>query len=193
VKWDSFRPNFFIMFPPGLLDFAAGSYMTSARYAPKGGSGLTALVRHFPSVSIFNVGDLLAQVRAVIDKAATAVQSVFAFTLLAGVTVLLAAVQASRDERRYETAILRALGAGRGMLLGSTLAEFAGLGLLAGILAATVAAFGGLMLARELELRYRFDALMWLIGVASTVTIMAVSGWLAVRPVLNQEPRSVLN
>jgi putative ABC transport system permease protein len=102
-------------------------------------------------------------------------------------------VQASRDERRYETAILRALGAGRGMLLGSTLAEFAGLGLLAGILAATVAAFGGLMLARELELRYRFDALMWLIGVASTVTIMAVSGWLAVRPVLNQEPRSVLN
>jgi putative ABC transport system permease protein len=193
VKWDSFRPNFFIVFPPGLLDFAAGSYMTSARYEPQGGGGLTALVRRFPSVSIFNVGDLLAQVRAVIDKAATAVQSVFAFTLLAGVTVLLAAVQASRDERRYETAILRALGAGRRMLLGSTLAEFAGLGLLAGLLAATVAAFGGLLLARELELRYRFDALMWLTGVASTVGIMAVSGWLAVRPVLDREPRSVLN
>ena len=62
-------------------------------------------------MSIFNVGDLLAQVRAVIDKAATAVQSVFAFTLLAGLTVLLAAVQASRDERRYETAMLE--GAGR--------------------------------------------------------------------------------
>ena len=178
VKWDSFRPNFFIVFPPGLLDFAAGSYMTSARYEPTGGNGLTALVRRFPSVSIFNVGDLLAQVRAVIDKAATAVQSVFAFTLLAGVTVLLAAVQASRDERRYETAILRALGAGRGMLLGSTLAEFAALGLLAGLLAATVAAFGGLLLARELELRYRFDALMWLTGVASTVLIMeSAAGW----------------
>ncbi|HEV7431833.1 MAG TPA: FtsX-like permease family protein [Steroidobacteraceae bacterium] len=193
VKWDSFKPNFFIVFPPGLLDFAAGSYMTSARYEPAGGQALTALVRRFPSVSIFNVGDLLAQVRAVIDKAATAVQSVFAFTLLAGVTVLLAAVQASRDERRYETAILRALGASRGMLLRSTLAEFAGLGSLAGVLAATVAAFGGLLLARELELRYRFDALMWLTGVASTVLIMAVSGWLAVRPVLDSEPRSVLN
>ena len=192
VKWDSFRPNFFIVFPPGLLDFAAGSYMTSARYEPKGGNELTALVHRFPSVSIFNVGDLLAQVRAVIDKAAIAVQSVFAFTLLAGVTVLLAAVQASRDERSYEAAILRALGAGRGMLLGSTLAEFAALGLLAGLLAATVAAFGGLFLARELDLRYRFDALMWLTGVASTVVIMGVSGWLAVRPVLNHEPRSVL-
>lgn len=193
VRWDSFRPNFFIVFPPGLLDFAAGSYMTSARYDPSGSTGLTALVRQFPSVSIFNVGDLLAQVRAVIDKAATAVQSVFAFTLLAGVTVLLAAVQASRDERRYETAILRALGAGRGLLLRSTLAEFVGLGLLAGLLAATGAALGGLLLARQLELRYRFDALMWLAGVAGTVLIMAVSGWLAVRPVLNREPRSVLN
>ena len=193
VRWDSFRPNFFIVFPPGLLDFAAGSYMTSARYEPAGGNGLTALVRRFPSVSIFNVGDLLAQVRSVIDKAATAVQSVFAFTLLAGITVLLAAVQASRDERRYETAILRALGAGRGMLVRSTLAEFAGLGLLAGLLAASGAALGGLLLARQLDLHYRFDALMWLAGVASTVLIMAVSGWLAVRPVLDQEPRAVLN
>ena len=83
-------------------------------------------------------------------------------TLLAGITVLLAAVQASRDERRYEAAILRALGAGRGLLLGSALAEFGGLGLLAGLLAATVAAFGGLLLARALELHYRFDALTWL-------------------------------
>ncbi len=193
VKWDSFRPNFFIVFPPGFLDFAAGSYMTSARYEPASGAGLTTLVRRFPSVSIFNVGDLLAQVRSVIDKAATAVQSVFAFTLLAGITVLLAAVQASRDERRYEAAILRALGAGRGMLLGSALAEFAGLGLLAGLLAATVAAFGGLLLAQALELRYRFNAMMWLAGVAGTILIMAISGWLAVRPVLNREPRSVLN
>ena len=78
-------------------------------------------------------------------------------------------------------------------MLGSALAEFAGLGLLAGLLAATVAAFGGLLLARALELHYRFDALMWLAGVAGTIVIMGVTGWLAVRPVLKREPRSVLN
>ncbi|MGH8253100.1 MAG: ABC transporter permease [Steroidobacteraceae bacterium] len=193
VKWDSFRPNFFIMFPPGLLDGTAGSYLTSAAYEPRSAGALTELVRRFPSVSIFNVGDLLAQVRSVIDKAVTAVQSVFAFTLLAGLTVLLAAVQASRDERRYETAIMRVLGASRSLLMRSALAEFAALGLLAGVLAASGAALGGWLLARQLELHYRASLTLWVLGVLSTMLIVAASGLLAVRPALNQPPRSVLN
>ena len=193
VKWDSFRPNFFIMFPPGLLDGAAGSYLTSASYEPRSAGALTELVRRFPSVSLFNVGDLLAQVRSVIDKAVTAVQSVFAFTVLAGLTVLLAAVQASRDERRYETAIMRVLGASRSLLTRSALAEFAALGLLAGVLAASGAALGGWLLARQLELHYRSSIALWIAGVLGTTLIVAASGWLATRPALNQPPRSVLN
>ena len=193
VKWDSFRPNFFIMFPPGLLEGAAGSYMTSAAYEPRTAGALTALVHRFPSVSIFNIGDLLTQVRSVIDKAVTAVQSVFLFTLLAGLTVLSAAVQASRDERRYETAILRVLGAGRGMLLRGALAEFAALGLLAGTLAASGAALGGWLLARQLDLHYRFDGSVWAAGVLGTMLIVTFSGWLAARPALSQPPRAILN
>ncbi len=38
-------------------------------YEPHGPGALAGLVRHFPSVSIFDIGDLLAQVRAVMDKA----------------------------------------------------------------------------------------------------------------------------
>jgi putative ABC transport system permease protein len=150
-------------------------------------------VHRFPSVSIFNIGDLLAQVRSVIDKSVIAVQSVFAFTLLAGLTVLLAAVQASGDERRYETAIMRVLGAGRGMLVRGALAEFAALGLVAGLLAASGAALGGLLLARQLDLHYRFNGLVWSAGVLGTMTLVALSGWLATRPALNQSPRTILN
>ena len=193
VKWDSFRPNFFVVFPPGLLEGAAGTYMTSARYEPRSAGDLSALVQRFPSVSIFNIGDLLNQVRAVIDKAVIAVQSVFLFTVLAGLTVLLAAVQTSRDERRYETAILRVLGASRGMLVRSALAEFAALGCLAGLLAASGAALCGYTVARQLDLNYRFNAWIWLVGVLGTVVVVSVSGYLATRPVLNQSPRSVLN
>ncbi|HEY3730115.1 MAG TPA: FtsX-like permease family protein [Steroidobacteraceae bacterium] len=191
VKWDSFRPNFFVMFPPGLLEASAGTYMTSAFLQPSGGA-MASLVHRFPGVSIFNVGDLLAQIRAVVDKAVTAVQTVFLFTLLAGLTLLLAAVQASREERLYETAVLRVLGARHGMILQSVLAEFALLGAVAGLLAATGAALGGAWLAHTLDLKYRFNAGLWGIGVSGAVLVVGLAGWLSTRSVVRVAPRTVL-
>ncbi|MCC7461651.1 MAG: ABC transporter permease [Gammaproteobacteria bacterium] len=192
VRWDSFRPNFFLVFPPGLLEGAAGTWMTSARFEPRTPGALAALVRAHPSVSVFNVGDLLAQVRAVVDKAAIAVQSVFLFTLAAGLTVLLAAVQASRDERRYEMTILRVLGAPRALLVRSLVIEFGALGLLAGVLAAAGAGVGGFLLARLLGLGYHYDPLLAALGVAGTVVLVATGGWLATRSVLERPPAGLL-
>lgn len=192
VRWDSFRPNFFLVFPPGLLEGAAGTWMTSARFEPRTPAALADLVRAHPSVSVFNVGDLLAQVRAVVDKAALAVQSVFLFTLAAGLTVLLAAVQASRDERRYEMTILRVLGAGRALLLRSLLIEFGTLGLLAGLLAAAGAGLGGFLLARTLGLGYHYDPLLAVAGIAGTVLLVVTGGWLATRSVLERPPAGLL-
>ena len=74
------------------------------------------------------------------DRAALAVQYVFLFTLAAGVMVLLAAIQATRDERMFESAVLRTLGARRSVVLQGVAAEFTALGLLAGTLAAVGAA-----------------------------------------------------
>ena len=191
VKWDSFKPNFFIEFPPGLLDAAAGTYMTSAFLQPTSGA-MARLVHRFPGVSIFNVGDLLAQVRAVIGKAVTAVQSVFLFTLLAGLTVLFAAVQASSEERRYEIAILRVLGAGRSMIFASVLSEFSLMGAMAGLMAATGASLGGAWLAHALELNYRFNATLWVVGVLASVVILGAAGAISTRSMVRTPPRTVL-
>jgi len=193
VKWDSFQPNFFIVFAPGLLDAAAGTYLTSAYFHPRQGRVLAELAHRFPSVSIFNVDDLLAQVRSLVDKAILAVQSVFAFTLFAGLTVLLAAVQASRDERRFESAMLRTLGAGRGTVLQSVLAEFTTLGALAGLLAALGAFLAGAFVAaRVLQVPYGFDPAVFAVGVAGGAALVAASGWLATRSVVRQPPLTTL-
>ena len=34
VKWDSFQPNFFVVFAPGVLEKTAGTYITSANLKP---------------------------------------------------------------------------------------------------------------------------------------------------------------
>jgi putative ABC transport system permease protein len=193
VKWDSFAPNFFIVFNPGLLDDTAGTYMTSAYFDPNAARPLAALVHRFPSVSIFDMDDLLSRVRSVIDQAALAVQSVFAFTLFAGLTVLLAAVQSTRDERRYESAMLRTLGASRRTVRNGVLAEFITLGVLSGGLAALGATVAGYLLAtRVLELHYGFEVWVWLAGLAGGAVLVAGSGWLATRSVVNQPPMQTL-
>ena len=193
VKWDSFRPNFFLVFAPGLLDKVAGTYLTSAYLAPGAAGSLAGLARKFPSVSIFDIDDLLADVRSVLDKAVLAVQSVFAFTLLAGLTVLLAAVQSSRDERRYESAMLRTLGATRRTVLTGVLAEFAALGVLSGIIAAAGASVAAYFLTtRILDLRYIFSFWACVVGLAGGGLIVVASGWLATRSVVRQPPLASL-
>jgi putative ABC transport system permease protein len=193
VQWDSLQPNFFLMFAPGLLDGAAGTWMASAVYRPQDPARVAEIVRRFPGVSIFDVDQLINQVRSIIDKAVVAVQSVFLFTLLAGVVVLLAAVQATRDERRYESAMLRTLGASRRTVLAGVLLEFALLGLVAGVIAAGAAATGGLLIATQmLEIPYRIDPVLWLTGGFTGAVLVCIAGWLATRTALNPPPMQIL-
>ncbi len=189
VRWDSFRPNFFLVFPPGLLDGAAGTYMTSVYLTAAQRPALVDLVRQFPTVSVFDVDAILRQIRDIMDRASLAVQYVFLFTLAAGVVVLLAAVQSTRDERRYESAILRTLGASRATVLQGVAAEFSALGFLAGTLGAFGASAVGWIVARRLfSLQFTPDPKVWVIGLVCGTILVGVSGTLATRRVVNTPP-----
>jgi putative ABC transport system permease protein len=189
IRWDSFRPNFFLVFPPGLLDGAAGTYMTSVYLTPAQRPSLADLVRQFPTVSVFDVDAILKQIRDIMDRASLAVQYVFLFTLAAGVVVLLAAVQSTRDERRYESAMLRTLGASRGTVLQGVAAEFSALGFLSGTLAAFGATGVGWVLARRLfSLQYTLDPWVWVVGLVCGTLLVGVSGTLATRRVVDTPP-----
>ena len=189
IRWDSFRPNFFLVFPPGLLDGAAGTYMTSVFLTPAQRPALTDLVRQFPTISVFDVDAILKQIRSIMDRASLAVQYVFLFTLAAGVVVLLAAVQSTRDERRYESAMLRTLGASRGTVLQGVAAEFSALGFLSGTLAAFGATGIGYGLARWVfSLQYTLDPWVWAAGLVCGTVLVGLSGTLATRRVVNTPP-----
>jgi putative ABC transport system permease protein len=189
IRWDSFRPNFFLVFPPGLLDGAAGTYMTSIFLTAAQRASLADLVRQFPTVSVFDVDAILKQIRDIIDRASLAVQYVFLFTLAAGIVVLLAAVQSTRDERRYESAMLRTLGASRGVVLQGVAAEFSALGFLSGTLAAFGATGVGWILARRLfSLEFTLDPWVWVLGLVCGTILVGVSGTLATRSVVNTPP-----
>jgi putative ABC transport system permease protein len=107
--------------------------------------------------------------------------------------VLLAAIQATRDERLYESAILRTLGASRRVVLQGVAAEFATLGLLSGTLAAFGATAAGYFLATELfNLKYSFNPWVWVIGLVCGSLLVGISGTLATRSVINHPPAAAL-
>mgnify|MGYP000668150855 CR=1 FL=1 len=113
-----------------------------------------------------------------LDKAAFAVQAVFLFTLLAGLAVLWAAVSATRDEREFESAMLRSMGASRRRVLTGVATEFIAIGLLAGVLATAGATFGLLLALGTVGIVYTFkdrhrNWVLYVALLAPALTLMA--------------------
>ena len=193
VEWDTFMPNFFMVFSSATLRDYPASYI-SAMYVEEGDSDkVIDLMRAFPSVTVIDLEASLAQVRDVMDKASLAVQAVFLFTLFAGLAVLWAAVQSSLDERSFESAILRTLGASRKRVLGGVVVEFMAIGLLAGFLASTGASLAAWHLAVNVyELEYHFSPAIWISGPLLGLIFVGISGFLATWRVVTHSPVSVL-
>ncbi|UYB51561.1 FtsX-like permease family protein [Xanthomonas sp. AM6] len=193
ADWDSFRVNFFLLLNAGAVQDAPYN-LISAFHLPRGSAAqLSGLSRTYPNVSLLDIDAILGRVREVIDRVAQAVQLVMGFSLLAGALVLLAALQATAGERRYDSAVLRTLGARRGQLRGAVLVEFGALGLLAAILAVGAAAGIGVVVAKqafELTLSPPWPAL--LLGGLGGVLLSLLAGWSGTRRILRTPPALAL-
>lgn len=135
LDWDSMRVNFFVITPPAVLDSFPLSYITSFYLPPERAVFIETLVSAYPNLTVIDVASILRQLQSVMGQLAGAVQFVFAFSLLAGLAVLYAALESTHDERAYEIAILRTLGARNRQLRAALAAEFAILGAIAGMTA----------------------------------------------------------
>ncbi len=193
VNWDSFQPNFFMVLSPGAMDGLPSTYIASMRIASEQKDVLLKLVRQHPTVSVIDLDSILNQVKGIIDKASLAVQAVFVFTLAAGIAVLFAAVQSTIDERRFESAMLRALGVRRRTVLSGVLTEFAAIGFAAGLLAAAGASILAAVIAVQLfDLEYTFNVSLWTAGLLGGMILVCLSGFAAARGAINAPPVNVL-
>jgi putative ABC transport system permease protein len=191
VEWDSLSPNFMLVMNETALADAPATYIASV-YAPNR-DVMLELSRRYPSVTIIDLDSLLGQIRGVMDRGAAAIEYVFAFTLVAGIVVLLAAVQATRQERRFEVAILRTLGAHRRRVLSALVAEFVSLGLLSGLLASLIASgIAWLLATRVFELDYTLNPTILGAGLLTGAVLVGVSGTLSTYSVVREPPMTIL-
>ncbi len=186
VDWGSMRANFFVIYPVDNLPNVPLSYMAAFK-SPDVPSFERNLLQQFPNVTSVDLRASLTQVQKVLDQVIRAVEFLFAFTLLAGLLVLTAAVTSTREERKREFAIMRALGATGRLLSQVQTAELMGVGLMAGFLASLVAELVGWGLARFV-FEFEWTASLWVpIAGALTGAVLAwLAGWWGLAEVLRQ-------
>ncbi len=193
LDWDTFRPNFYMIFPPHALAELPATYITSFYLERTRKETLNGLIRNFPSISLLDMEQIMGQARRLLDQLALAVEAILVFVLIAGIVVLAASISASMDVRMREGALMRALGAGRQRIRAQQLAEFSLLGVLSGILAAIGAEVALWQLyGRLFELPYAPNWLIW-VGLPLTAAVLLGGfGWLATRRVVLAPPLTVL-
>ncbi|HVF63843.1 MAG TPA: FtsX-like permease family protein [Casimicrobiaceae bacterium] len=193
VDWDSFRVNFFALFPTGALDGKPSTFIAAFRAPETDNAWLASLVQKHPNILAIDVGELMRQVQSIVDRVSRAIEFVFLFTLAGGLLVLHAAVAATQDERRFDAAVLRTLGASRKQLQSAQVAEFLLLGALAGLVAAAGAtAIGWALADRVFKVPFEANPLIWLYGVGGGALVVTLAGWLGTRNTLRQPPLAVI-
>jgi putative ABC transport system permease protein len=192
VDWDSFRVNFFAVTPQGVLEKFPASYVTSMHLEPQQAVVIDELVKRFPNLLVIDVAAILAQVQRTMDQVIKAVEFVFLFSVVAGVLVLFAAIGSTHDERQFDAAVMRTLGASARQLRSVQAAEFALIGALSGLFAAFGAtAIGYFIAERVLNLPYTFDPWVWLVGMLVGLVGVTVAGLIGTASVLRTPPMQV--
>jgi len=193
VDWDSFKPNFFVIATPPLLRDYPASWITSFHLPAGREDVVTGLVQRFPNVSVIDLSALMAQFQRITDQVSRAVEFVFLFAIAAGLVVLFAAIASTQDERIFEGAILRTLGASRRQLAILQLAEFLAIGLLAGTIAAAGAVALATVLAdRVLGVPYDFTPALPLAGLLVGGLGVAIAGLLGTRRAVSSPPLATI-
>ncbi|ODS65011.1 MAG: permease [Arenimonas sp. SCN 70-307] len=193
VDWESFRPNFFVLGSPGSLEGYSGSFITAVKVPPERTRFTAELVSAYPNLSVIDIDAVLAQVRSTVDQVSMVVEAVFAFSLLAGVLVLLAAVSASQDERLLEGGVMRVLGGSGRQLRLAQASEFAAIGLLSGVVAAIAASvLAGVIASQVFELPWRADPALAATGAVAGLLAALVAGLWATRRIITAPPSVTL-
>lgn len=193
VAWENMQPNFYMIFPPAVLQAYPTTYMTSF-YLPAAQKRLLGeMVRRFPTLTVIEVDAIIAQIRSIIGQVSLAIEAILWVVMACGALVLIATVQSGMTERFRESSILRTLGAPARLVLGSITIEFMMLGLIAGVLAAAGAeATSWVLQERVFRIDWRPHPMLWLLGPVISGILITAIGTLASRKAVTTPPIQVL-
>ncbi|MFA5919770.1 MAG: FtsX-like permease family protein [Methylococcaceae bacterium] len=193
LRWDTMKPNFYMVFSPGTLDAYPSTFITSFYLPETQKNVLNTLVKKYPGTTILEVDLILQQFKTILTQLTQAINYLLYFALMAGFAVLFAAVYATLDGRIYEGALMRTLGANRSLLRKTHIIEFSALGLISGLLAVVISeAIIYALYSQLLNMEYHPSLYLWPVIPVTGALCIGIAGCWGVRHVLNKSPLRVL-
>ncbi|MFK5892948.1 MAG: FtsX-like permease family protein [Pseudomonadota bacterium] len=187
VKWDSFKPNFYIIFPPQVLEQFPLTYISSFHLKEQNKLLLNQLIEQFPGITIIEVDQILKEIHYIIEKIAIAINFVFVFILIAGLLVLASSLSSTLESRMYENAIIRTLGASAKRLRFSLMIEFSIIALISALMGLIIAeAVSAILYQQIFNLSYSFHPWLWLVVLIMSVLLITGLGLLLVNKIFTR-------
>jgi putative ABC transport system permease protein len=191
VEWARFEPNFFAVFPEGVLEAAPHTWVVLAAIPETSERARvqSEVVRRASNVSAIDLTQVQETVDGVVSRVSTAIRFLAGFSVVTGFIVLLGAVATGRAQRMRESVLLKTVGAVRGQIVSILATEYLALGVIASAAGAGLALIAGWALARWM---FRVGlAIPWpaLIGLgAGTALLAGLVGVWASREVIRRTP-----
>lgn len=194
VNWDSFQPNFYIIFSPGLIEQYPMTWISSFYLAGEDKFKLNQIMKQFPGITIIEVDEILKEIQFIIERVSDAIELIFLFIIIAGALILSSSLSSTLASRMYENAVIRTLGASARQLRHYLLVEFLVVALLSAFIAVVLAEFAIYILYQQVfQMVYSLHPEVWLGTMVISVILICTLGMLVVKKIFTQSAHVSLN
>jgi len=195
VDWARLRPNFYILFPKGVIEDAPAFHALLTRVDDRREMAdlQRKMVAAFPNVSAIDLSIVLDTITAILGRIAFVIRFMASFTVATGIIVLAGAMVTSRYQRTRESILLVTLGA-NGRVIRTVLAvEYLLLGFLGGLAGVVLALGASWALAFFMfEIPYSIEWATIPVAICTVCTLTLVTGWINSRGIVGYPPLEIL-
>lgn len=184
------RPFFYFVFPEDILQDAPQTIFAAARVERSRLTGVqNTLTARLPNISVIDIGSTVEVLARIMGKMSTIVQFFTAFSIIAGLLIIISSIFATRLARTREAVYFKVLGAKSSFVLRVFAWENLLLGLTCALLAGLLAHAGSWLVCRRVfDIAYQPLPGSTLVMVAATLLLVIGVGLAASIPILHQKP-----
>jgi putative ABC transport system permease protein len=195
VDWNSFQPNFFLSFQPGVLDPAPKTFVGAISNVKEEDrlALQNAIVGDLGNISIINVQQIVGRILDITNQISWAIRVMAYLSILAGLVVLFSIARYEVKSRFWEINLLKILGANFSDVKSIVRLEFGILGFFAALTGVALSLLMSYSISYFVfDSLWRFDALLTVFSILAITALSVFTALVATRSVLKQKPLELL-